>query len=187
MLPSRKCPRGGSSRRGARCNRQVVALILLALALSCSGLTSVDTPDAISSTSAASAAGAKGLWAGAVGTVYEAFASGSDFNAQGNTVNYVALLADELESGDLIGLNTASIDARRLPDADAGDLTFTVYNGLQRARVALRAALEANLQFAPAESTRIGQLYALLGYLNVWFAEYFCSGIPLSETRNGTI
>src|SRR5207249_772443 len=86
---------------------------------------------------------------------------------------------------DDIQTNTTSIDARRLPDPDAGNIF--VYRGLQRARVALRAALEANLQFAPTESTRIGQLYALLGYVNVWFAEYFCSGIPLSETRNGTI
>jgi len=164
-----------------------VALILLALALSCSSLTSVDTPDAISSTTAGSAAGAKGLWAGAVGTVYGVFASGSGLLAPDNTVNYGALLADELESGDIIGLNTSSIDARRLPDPEGGDRTFTVYSGLQRARVALRAALEANLQFAPTEATRIGQLYALLGYVNVWFAEYFCSGIPLSESRNGTI
>jgi hypothetical protein len=165
--------------------RRTVTRLLLALAAAgCSSLTAVDAPDVVSGEDAANASGAEARWAGAMGSVFEVFASGpTSAPVDFNVVTYTGLLADELVSGDIVGLNTSSIDARRLGD----DLTSTLYSRLHRARVALRTALEATTTYTPQAVGRIGQIYALLGYTNVWFAEYFCSGVPLTETRDGNV
>jgi len=65
------------------------------------------------------------------------------------------------------------------------------YDQIQQARVALRQALQGIQQYA-ADASSIpkawqGELYALQGYTVVWFAELFCSGIPLSASSlNGS-
>ena len=153
-------------------------LVALAATGSCNSLTSVDAPDVIQSSDANSPAAANALRVGAVASFYTWLGSNSIPTASTeNMVNYAGLLADELVSGVDPSANTSIIDARRLSDPG---LTASQYILLHRARVAALKAIAALQQYAPTPAARIGELFALDGLSRVWFAEFFCSGVPLS-------
>ena len=155
--------------------------LCVATAAGCSSLTSVDAPDVVQTGDAASPAGANALRIGAITTFYTWFGSGPNaFSSPDNMVTYVGLLSDELISGDPPTANTSSIDALRLSDPSSG---FNQYVGLQQARVAALKALTALQRYAPIPPSHIGELFALDGLSRVWFAEFFCSGVPLSTNE----
>jgi hypothetical protein len=158
--------------------------LCVATAAACSSLTSVDAPDVIQPGDAASPAGANALRVGALTTFYTWLGSYPSASLPTeNMVNYAGLLSDELVSGDPPTANTSSIDARRLSDPSSG---FSQYVGLQQARVAALKAIAALQQYAPLPPSHIGELFALDGLSRVWFAEFFCSGVPLSTNAQST-
>ncbi|HEY9514748.1 MAG TPA: hypothetical protein VIQ74_03630 [Gemmatimonadaceae bacterium] len=99
-------------------------------------------------------------------------------------------LADELQpsrvggalaGGDSTLLAGQSLDARRLPEMETNSEGFASYAALHKVRGQAREALGALEKYAPdAPSALRGHLYALEGYAEVFLADLFCSGIPLS-------
>ncbi len=179
-MTRRRLPRlSGISALSAR----LVLSVCVATAAGCSSLTSVDAPDVIQSGDADSPAGANALRIGALTTFYTWL--GSWFSASvptENMVNYAGLLSDELVSGDPPTANTSTLDARRLSDPASG---LSQYVGLHQARVAALKAITALQRYAPLPPSHIGELFALDGLSRVWFAEFFCSGVPLSTNLQG--
>ncbi|HEX6535956.1 MAG TPA: hypothetical protein VF041_15275 [Gemmatimonadaceae bacterium] len=102
------------------------------------------------------------------------------------------LLTDELGSGDLgqpnYVVDPMLLDSRFLPeDPGIGDDSttafpiYTLYGLLQKARGQARQARGALSAYAPDSSTAlIGHLDAIEGYADVFLADLFCSGVPLS-------
>jgi len=103
------------------------------------------------------------------------------------------LLTDELASptiGDLPLLNTqldpiARLDARLLPEQASGS-TFDSratpdYAALQRVRGQAMQAIHALAAYNPTAPVALrGRLYAIEGFAELYLADLFCSGIPLS-------
>jgi hypothetical protein len=107
------------------------------------------------------------------------------------------LLTDELLSGDLGQQGYISsqelIDSRRMREyGGAGDDSTTagevnaLYSLLQRARGQSRESRGALATFIPTGSNELqGHLDALEAYSDVYLADVFCSGIPLSTLDYG--
>lgn len=107
------------------------------------------------------------------------------------------LLTDELTSnttggssysyivGGQLPLDT-QLDERIAPDplTDAIGIStgaITDYANLQTIRSSTSQALGALAKYAPALPTAVrGELFALRGYAELWLADLFCSGVPLS-------
>jgi hypothetical protein len=109
-------------------------------------------------------------------------------------VLYSGLLTDELQAGDLgcTGVCSPSsvdlADARQLPDgvSDGGDLG--PYSFLQQIRNDAILGIGALAAYDSAASPALrGHLYALAGYADLFLADLYCSGVPLSTiVFNGT-
>lgn len=89
-----------------------------------------------------------------------------------------ALLTDELACGNC---NAINIDERILNNNQLA------YPSIHSARAKLRIAREALAAYAAssplAPPAWQGELYALEGYAVLWFAELYCSGIPLTTVH----
>jgi hypothetical protein len=114
-----------------------------------------------------------------------AYAFGGDQGA----VPVTALLSDELQDAQVGFIGTANpqmpIDARLLPEysdpqSEQGLLPWH-YGRLQRSRGQIQEAMGALAAYAPAASPALrGRLFAFEGYTEIFLADFFCSGIPLS-------
>lgn len=94
------------------------------------------------------------------------------FGGSGGFVSTSGVLTDELESSD------QTIDARRIPEG--GDAGEGVYSRLQRVRGQAAQAIGLLTNFAPGSEALVGHMYAIQAYAEIFLAELFCSGIPLS-------
>jgi len=92
------------------------------------------------------------------------------------------LLTDELQAGDigLVGSVSAVelLDSRFLQTDTA--LIESVYGALQQARGQAEEAHGLLLAYAPDSIALLGHVDALRGYTEIFLADLFCSGIPLS-------
>jgi hypothetical protein len=106
------------------------------------------------------------------------------------------LLTDELQAAEagLTGVTSANIlvDSRFLPEDPGTNQSTTdyvymyIYGLLQQVRGQARQARGALDAYAPDSSAALaGHLYAAEGYTDVFLAELFCSGIPLSTLDFG--
>jgi hypothetical protein len=95
-------------------------------------------------------------------------------------------LSDELVNGGFIPSRT-EIDLRQGQPTNVTIADY--YRSLHRARAATEDAASALSKFsqAPDADTGIPELYALAGYTYVFFAEDFCSGVPVSHVVDGVI
>jgi hypothetical protein len=101
-----------------------------------------------------------------------------------------ALLTDELQAGDLgcTGVCSPSAidmaDARQLPDG----AIYGPYASLQGIRNDVILGIGALAAYDSAASPALrGHLYALAGYADLFLADLYCSGVPLSQiVFNGT-
>ena len=116
--------------------------------------------------------------------------------SSGTFLEYVidaGLLTDELSSGQLGGtaveyqaknINLGAygqMDARELPSNDDNVLATEVYADLQAIRGSASLGIGALAAYdASAPPALRGYLYALDGYADIFLADFFCSGIPLS-------
>ena len=121
-------------------------------------------------------------------------AVGGDANS---LIPVAGLLSDELRSGDLGEAGSVStadlIDSRFMPEyGGSGDDIITageirrLYSVLQKSRGQARESRGALEAFMPAGSNELqGHLDAIEGYSEVYLADMFCSGVPLSTLDFG--
>lgn len=154
-----------------------VTLVFGALACSPSSLVDVSSPSTVVDPSLVNtAAAAAQLRTGALIRMMGAF-------GHGGVVMNSGLLTDELTNAATI-LNNAD-DRTVLNPAVSGNSGGYDYDAIQTARVKAAQALQA-LQLYASDAPGVprawqGEMYALEGYTIVWFAELFCSGIPLTD------
>jgi hypothetical protein len=153
----------------------------------CSDLTNVEAPDVVRPETLANPVGAAAEYAGAVTLFNRAYGTGnlSDVPtaiADIALVSAAGLVADEftLVTG---GAAAVSEDLRTMPEGTGG----SAYQALSRARLNSLIAIAALRQFAPQPQRRIGQLFALVGYVELFFAEDFCAGLPLAALVGGQL
>jgi starch-binding outer membrane protein, SusD/RagB family len=157
---------------------------LLALGVSCrpSDVLSVPPPIGVLE-SATDAAGAEAELTGGIGTLSQGV------TAPGYLLEFSSLLTDEMHYASFTSfpsLNDVAADAR---DGAVGTLAETgpAYGPLltiSQSRAQLLIARAAMQKFEPG-SGHIGLAYALAGYSEVFLAESYCAGIPLSTVIPG--
>jgi len=134
-------------------------------------------PGAVANTAAADA-----LYVGALGRWK------SSMNGGGNNTealwNWEALFTDELQSGDTFSQRNDA-DSRNLQTND-GVLT-PIYQAAQQARGRARDAINGLLAYDKSALgvQHVGEMYLMMGYIEMELGESFCNGIPLGETVNG--
>jgi hypothetical protein len=134
-------------------------------------------PGAVANTAAADA-----LYVGALGRWK------SSINGGGNNTealwNWQALFTDELQSGDTFSQRNDA-DSRNLQTND-GVLT-PIYNAAQQARGRARDAINGLLAYDQTAlgKQHVGEMYLMMGYLEMEMSESFCNGIPFGETVGG--
>jgi len=174
---------GSRSRRDAIQIASFVAVVMFAGMTACapSALVDVQSPSTVVDPAVIkTASGAIKLRLAALGLVVDAYAGGDGSgNPLGGLIGYSGLLTDELMCGDNGGF--ACFPDRRILSASKEP----TYGAIQQARVAVRLAREALLAYSTPSATAPaawqGELYALEGYTVLWFAENYCSGIPLTS------
>jgi len=98
-----------------------------------------------------------------------------------NVIFMGGLLTDEVTEGVYAYVGP---DERRLSDPTGRGESTQLYSTLHIARTHAQLARQALQQFAPASPKAWqGELLAFEGYTVLWFAEYYCSGIPLTALR----
>lgn len=154
----------------------ILAALMLPFACSTSEILTVEDPDIINPSAVNSPAGARALYAGALGD----FAVGivGDNGGIEGQILVSGSFTDEL-------INSETFPTRleyelRAIDIKNGTL-LTVFRNLQRGRVLLEAAAPALAQYAPSPSYRIGESWALAGLAYVFAGENYCSGVPFSN------
>jgi hypothetical protein len=95
---------------------------------------------------------------------------------------YGGLLADEWKSSDTFAQRN-EIDQRSVQTNNSN--VQTAYNTLQQARGYTRTAIEKSIQYSPDSTGALGEMYFVLGFLELSLAENFCNGIPMTNTVNG--
>jgi hypothetical protein len=99
------------------------------------------------------------------------------FGIGGSVVVVGGLLSDELEAG---GTSSATIDKRDLPEGLGIHFGPIVYSALQRVRGQAAQAIGLLNRYAPNSEALVAHVLALQGYAEIFLADIFCSGIPLS-------
>jgi len=164
---------GGAAARARRAmlTGVLVSLGLLGTGCSLDDLVTADqlppdvTPPAITRTPQ----GAMAAYHGALLQFRDAFGGVDGF------VDVTGLLTDELEYGQG---GVTPIDTRSAP---AGSYAgASVYSALQKVRGQTSQAIGLLAEYAPGSEALRGRMYAIQAYAEIFLAELFCSGIPLS-------
>jgi hypothetical protein len=135
-------------------------------------------------------AGALAAYRGALQQFRVAF-GGADAGGGVSFIPVTGLFTDELRSGELGQFGAATgpllVDSRFLPEDPGTDDELTagpvllVYGALQKARGQASEARGALRAYLPDSSAAlVGHLDAMQAYEEVFLADFFCSGIPLS-------
>ncbi|HXE57161.1 MAG TPA: hypothetical protein VNK43_04110 [Gemmatimonadales bacterium] len=128
--------------------------------------------------------GALAAYQGLLGRFREALGGASD--ATGDAVfSFVAitgLLSDELQATDATSEGeSAAVDRRTTIEGQSNSVVGSAYARLQKVRGQASQAVGLLTRYAPPEQRAlVGHVYALQAYAEVFLAELFCSGIPLS-------
>jgi hypothetical protein len=138
-------------------------------------LLEVTDPDIVTPSDVVGEKGAELYWAGAIGLFAGAYSSGG-----GGQVVYSGMISDEFHlSGTFPSRN--EVDRREMDDRN-GTL-LGQYRNYHRARVGTKNAAERLAEVLPGDS-RIAEMWNLNAYMNLFFAELYCSGVPFSDTPN---
>ena len=143
-------------------------------------------PGVISPGAVTTATAADALWAGAKGQ-WNKVLNGSPTNSGSNQEglwNWEALFTDEIRSVDTFSQRNDD-DQRNEATNDA--LLTTIFNSVQQARGRARDAINALAAYDPSATGKqhIGEMYLMMGYLEMQLSSVFCNGIPFGETVNG--
>lgn len=102
-----------------------------------------------------------------------------------NQVASSGALADEFASSGSSGSIFSTPDRRALPELDVNAANAYPYAKFQMVRIDLLNAIKALETYSPERGAAIGQLFALTGYVEVFFGENLCSGVPLGQPIEG--
>jgi hypothetical protein len=160
----------------------IVGTTLLAACDPKTELLSPQQPSVISPSSVTSATAADALYVGALGR-WKAAVNGGGGNTEA-LWNWEALFTDELRSSDTFSQRNDA-DQRNLQTND-GVLT-PIYNAAQQARGRARDAINALLTYDQTATGKqhVGEMYLMMGYLEMAMSQVFCNGIPFGETVGG--
>lgn len=134
-------------------------------------------PGVIAPVDIQNATGAEALYVGSLSRMKRALDGFSDA-----AWNWAGLFTDEFKSADTFSQRNDA-DQRTLQDNDA--LVRPIWEGLQQGRGYARSAIDALNQFEPTATTKIGEMYFDMGFLELTLGQEFCNGIPLGETKDG--
>ena len=139
-------------------------------------------PAIISPGSVNSPTAADALYAGALSR-WKASMNGGGGNTEA-LWNWEALFTDELRSADTFSQRNDD-DQRNLATNDA--VLTPIYQAAQQARGRARDAINALLAYdqSAAGKQHVGEMYAVMGYIEMVLSGVFCNGIPFGETVNG--
>jgi len=160
----------------------VVGSLLLSACNPKDELLSPQQPGVISPSATNSPTAADALYVGALGR-FKASLNGGGNNTEA-LWNFEALFTDELRSSDTF---TQRNDAdQRNTQTNDGVLT-PIYQAVQQARGRARDAINALKQFDQSATGKAdtGEMYMMMGMLEMSLSEVFCNGIPFGETVNG--
>lgn len=123
--------------------------------------------------------------AGAVAAYYGALVlfRGAVGGNQNSYIPVSGLFADELGAPpQFVGAFSEKllVDSRDLPDGYLGTINSDAYSGLQTARGQAQEAIGLLRAYDPDSLALIGHLDVLRGYTEVYLADLYCSGVPLS-------
>ena len=109
-----------------------------------------------------------------------AFGGGS--GGGGTSVTVIGgLLGDELQVGGFeLGSSSAPVDARAMLEGVEDATALGAYSRLQRVRGQASQAIGLLTRYAPEQRALRGHAYVLQAYAEIFLAELFCSGVPLS-------
>ncbi|MBA2514576.1 MAG: hypothetical protein H0V26_09645 [Solirubrobacterales bacterium] len=171
---------GHHARRRLGRGTWLAGLSLLAAA-ACSGLLDVETPDIARPEDLTTPAGLAALRAGAFGDFSLAFSGdATPSDAQEGQILATGLFTDEFKK---TGSDPQRIayDARRNDPAGVGAKLSTFFANLHRARQAAEATAESYNAAAPANASEVvSEMMSLAGFVYVFLAEDYCSGVPVS-------
>jgi len=137
-------------------------------------------PEVIAPGDIQSAAGALGLYNGALGRLRSSLNGGN--NNQETIWNFAGLMTDEIKSGDtFLERNNADQRATQSNDGVMG----STYSSVQTSRGRARDAINGLRQFAAGETVKIAEMYLVMGFMEMTLGQDFCNGIPLGETVAG--
>src|SRR5438445_987977 len=166
----------------------LAAVVLLAVSAGCNDPLRVSIPDIVPPGSLADSAALGTLRAGALGDFSIAFSGdhpdGSGGSGEG-VIMYGGLLADEYVNSETFPTRI-EVDARTIQVTNSDvDLWYRL---LHRARESAEAAAGRYQLLAPADPG-YPEMLNLAGYTYIFFAETFCSGVPVSHLNqtNGQI
>lgn len=122
--------------------------------------------------------GALAAYHGTLASFRTVFAAGvGSTGGYTNVVEIAGLLSDELHWGR--GNRESRADQRDLPERPEYAVDGT-YADLHRVRGQARQAIGLLTEYAPGAEELIGHLHAIKAYAEIFLAELYCSGIPLS-------
>ena len=165
--------------------RAIACSLLAAVpATACNDVLDVDIQGQITDDLTKSPAGAEGLRLGAYQTW--AFRNGA---VSGNLVTDISnygqvlwsgMLTDEFVNRNTTGSAVVGIDRR--DGVGTGD-----YNQMHLIRARAREAITALTTFVPLVQRPRGQMWFIVGYTELQFAEMYCAGVPLSRVVDGSV
>lgn len=82
-------------------------------------------------------------------------------------------------------IGNCTFDQRTVPNTDGN--ASSIWNTMHAARARTTEAIAALKKYKPTPAWGIGQMYWVRGMAEMYLAEYFCNGIPLSSSAGGTI
>jgi hypothetical protein len=163
-----------SWRRG----RTSLAVAAVLLAAACSDSLVVENPDILPPDALEGAAAIPTIYAGIIGDF--SFAVVGDAGGSEGIISVTASISDELGNSETFPTRK-EYDIRTMLDNN-GTLTG-IFRNLHRARRSAERGAEQIKAAAPnlATETRIAEAYNLAGTLYNYFAEAYCSGVPISD------
>jgi hypothetical protein len=157
--------------------RRTAGALLCFLACGCSRLTDVGAPDVVQLNALSNASGAEALRVGAL-SGFALVMAGPD---QGQ-ITSSGSLADEFFNVATGVIAPAAADLRVLPEPSAS----YPYFAMQRVRLDARRAIDALQQFSAGRRAKIGEMFAVAAYTELFLGENLCSGIPLGDIVDGS-
>ena len=135
-------------------------------------------PGVISPSAVVTATAADALYTGALGQWKSAMDGGEGI------WNWEGLFTDEVRSVDTF-VQRQNADQRNLQTND--QVLQGIYNSTQQARGRARDAINSLLAYDPSAAGKqhVGEMYLMMGYIEMELSQSFCNGVPFGETIDG--
>jgi starch-binding outer membrane protein, SusD/RagB family len=149
-------------------------------AAGCSGLLDVSNPDIVTPDNITDAAALPTVRAGAIGDFTFGYSGSGAQGSQGRTEGIImisGLLGDEWINSETFPTRI-EVDARITREDNA--TMQTIFRDLHRARRAVELAATKYQELDAGNTVQLPEMLALAGYTYLFFAENYCSGVPVS-------